>query len=180
MNAAVSRLVTVRRDITQLDVDVVVNAANGTLLGGGGVDGAIHRAAGPSLLEQCRVIVAREGNCETGHAVITGAGDMAARHVVHTVGPIWGAEAAELQDRQLAACYRRSLALAAEAGAVSVAFPNISTGVYRFPKHRAAAVAINAVRGFIADETDSTVDRVLFCCFDAENESLYRARLAAG
>ena len=160
-------------DITTYDVDAIVNAANSSLLGGGGVDGAIHRAGGPSILEECREIVARQGGCPTGEAVITGAGNMPARHVIHTVGPIWGDQPDDESDRLLASAYTTSLTLAVEHACRSVAFPNISTGVYGFPKDRAVDVALGAVTG-----TAWNLDEVVFVCFDDENLSLYRSRLA--
>ena len=155
-----------RGDITTVDVDAIVNAANSSLLGGGGVDGAIHRAGGPSILEECRAI----GGCDTGDAVVTTAGRLPARKVIHTVGPIWSAHSPDEADRLLASCYRRSLEEADRLELRSVAFPNISTGVYGFPKDRAAQVAIAAVRGF----EPSSVDTVTFVVFDEENEKLYR------
>ena len=159
-------------DITTYAVDAIVNAANSSLLGGGGVDGAIHRAGGPSILEECRAIVARQGGCPTGQAVISGAGNMPARHVIHTVGPIWGDQADDESDRLLAEAYRNSLALAVDHRCRTVAFPNISTGVYGFPKDRAVDVALGAVSG-----TRWNLDEVVFVCFDDDNLSLYRSRL---
>lgn len=159
-------------DITTADVDAIVNAANSSLLGGGGVDGAIHRAGGPSILDECRRIVARQGSCPTGEAVITGAGLMPARHVIHTVGPIWGQQRDQESDRLLANAYTNSLRLAEQHECRSVAFPNISTGVYGFPKARAADVAIGAVSG-----SAWNLDEVVFVCFDDDNLTLYRSRL---
>lgn len=158
-------------DITRLDVDAVVNAANETLLGGGGVDGAIHTAAGPELMEHCR----RLGGCPTGEARITPGYRMAARHIVHTVGPIWRGGMAN-EEALLAACYRNSLAVAAENGARSIAFPAISTGVYGFPADRAAKIAVATVTKGL--ETLDVFDEVLFCCFDASTTALYRGELA--
>lgn len=156
-----------RTDITTVSVDAIVNAANNSLLGGGGVDGAIHRAGGPAILEECRQI----GGCSTGDAVATTAGLLPARHVIHTVGPVWSQHPPDEADRLLASCYVRSLEEADRLGCRSVAFPNISTGVYGFPKDRAAEVAVAAVRSF---EPASSVSSVTFVVFDAENERLYQ------
>ena len=164
-------------DITAVAVDAIVNAANSGLLGGGGVDGAIHRAGGPSILAECRELVAARGPCRPGDAVVTGAGDLPARWVIHTVGPIWGPSAAAEHDATLAAAYRRSLELAAELGARTVALPNISTGIYGFPKDRAADVAIGAVREAVAA---LDFDQIIFVCFDEENRRLYDDRLGSG
>ena len=168
-------------DITSEPVDVIVNAANGSLMGGGGVDGAIHRGGGPSILEECRAIVARQGRCAAGDAVITGGGTLPAVWVVHTVGPVWSNGSPERHDDLLASCYQRSLDLAAGVGARSVAFPNISTGVYGFPKDRAAAVAVAAVRDWIQTAsrggTELPLEQILFVCFDAENHSIYQRLL---
>jgi O-acetyl-ADP-ribose deacetylase len=154
----------VHADITTLPVEAIVNAANASLLGGGGVDGAIHRAAGPELLDECRQL----GGCRTGDAVATGGYGLPARWVVHTVGPVWrggGAGEADL----LASCYRRSLEEAERVGARSVAFPAISTGVYGFPLEPAAQIAVDTVRGGA-----TSVELVRFVCFDAATESAYR------
>ena len=160
----------IRADITTLTVDAIVNAANETLLGGGGVDGAIHRAAGPELLAECR----RLGGCATGDAKITSAWRLPARHVIHAVGPIWrGGGAGE--DETLAACYRSALALAAERGAASVAFPAISCGVYGFPVMRACRIAVAEVRAFLAAHALS--QRVYLVAFDAEVHGAYHALL---
>lgn len=157
-------------DITRAKVDAIVNAANASLLGGGGVDGAIHRAAGPGLLDECREI----GGCPTGEARITGAYNLPHRHVIHTVGPVWrggGEGEAEL----LASCYRNSLDLAAEHVCDSVAFPAISTGVYGYPKEPAARIAVGTVRAWL-ETAEAPVD-VLFCCFDGQTLALYRKTL---
>jgi len=169
----------VEGDITTVSCDAIVNAANSSLLGGGGVDGAIHRAAGPALLDECRDIVARKGGCPPGEAVTTGAGNLLCRHVIHTVGPIWDETRSAEMDATLADAYRNSLAQACEHGVRSIAFPNISTGVYHFPPDRAADVAIGAVRSFLADTDDHGIAEVIFVCFGEPNLSLYQDRLSA-
>ncbi|WP_439182172.1 O-acetyl-ADP-ribose deacetylase [Carboxylicivirga taeanensis] len=159
----------VQGDITQMQVDVIVNAANSGLLGGGGVDGAIHRAGGPVIMDECRKIRARQGGCPTGEAVITNAGNLKAHHVIHTVGPVWqGGRSGE--SEKLRACYVNSLKLADEHLAGSIAFPNISTGVYAYPKSEAARVAVDTVRNYHS----RTIKKVIFVCFDAENYALYQ------
>ncbi|MCB0579936.1 MAG: O-acetyl-ADP-ribose deacetylase [Phaeodactylibacter sp.] len=165
----------IRGDITKMEVDAVVNAANSSLMGGSGVDGAIHRAGGPEILEECRQIRAECGKCPTGQAVITTAGKMPSRKVVHTVGPIWGQQSESESDRLLADCYRNSLSLAVKNGLKRIAFPNISTGVYGFPKERAASVATRAVKDFLSG--DASIEQVCFVCFDDENYRLYEALL---
>lgn len=164
-----------RGDITTMEVDAVVNAANSSLMGGGGVDGAIHRAGGPAILEACKQIRATCGKCPTGQAVITTAGRMPAQKVIHTVGPVWGQQREEKSDGLLADCYQNSLKLAVDNGLKTVAFPNISTGVYGFPKERAARVATATVKGFLA--SDDLIEQVYFVCFDEENYQLYEALL---
>ncbi|NJB85505.1 O-acetyl-ADP-ribose deacetylase (regulator of RNase III) [Lewinella marina] len=168
------KLSVVQGDITRLPADAIVNAANESLLGGGGVDGAIHRAGGPEILAECREIRARQGGCPTGEAVVTTGGQLPARHVIHTVGPVW-AGGASGEAELLAACYHNSLDRAEELGARQVAFPNISTGVYGYPKDRAAAIAVSTVKAYPARQ----VEEVVFVCFDAENFRLYQDLLAA-
>lgn len=166
----------VRGDITKIPVDAIVNAANSSLMGGGGVDGAIHRAGGPAILEECRKIVARQGGCKTGEAVITTAGNLPAKFVIHTVGPVWNnGNNAQSLDQLLANCYTNSLRLAADNRCVSIAFPNISTGIYHFPKDRAAKVAVSAVKTFL--QHASSIQKVVFVCFDEENLLQVRQQL---
>jgi O-acetyl-ADP-ribose deacetylase len=159
-------------DITALDVDAIVNAANQTLLGGGGVDGAIHRAAGPNLREAC----AKFGGCKTGEAKITPGFNLKARHVIHTVGPAWGG-GERGEDRLLASCYANSLAVADRHGLVSIAYPAISTGAYGFPPDRAALIAVRSVIEALAGA--SSVRRVVFCCFGEASRQAHEIALAA-
>ncbi len=161
-------------DITQLALDAIVNAANSSLLGGGGVDGAIHRAGGAKILEECKDIVARQGGCKTGEAVITSGGKLPAKYIIHTVGPVWRG-GNEMEAEKLSNCYRNSLELAVRHGIKSIAFPNISTGVYSFPKQSAAIIAINTVKEFLTN--DHQIDSVQFVCFDQENFNLYNGLL---
>jgi O-acetyl-ADP-ribose deacetylase len=165
------RIEVTKGDITEQSVDAIVNAANRSLLGGGGVDGAIHRAGGPSILEECR----RLGGCEPGDAKPTTAGDLPARHVIHTVGPVWrGGGAGE--DDVLASCHRRSLEVAAELGLRSIAFPAISTGAYGFPVERAAQIAVSTVAGELDRHPD--IERVIFVLFSDEHERTFGRALA--
>lgn len=162
-------------DITKMEVDAIVNAANSSLMGGGGVDGAIHRAGGSAILDECRLIVARQGRCPTGHAVITSGGNLPAKFVIHTVGPVWyGGNNSEAD--LLADAYRNSLKLAVEKGIKSIAFPNISTGVYSFPKQKAAVIATQTVFEFLAEDTQ--IEQIYFVCFDLENYVMYNQLLS--
>ena len=168
------RIEVLKGDITKLNTDAIVNAANSSLMGGGGVDGAIHRAGGPAILDDCRKIIARKGKCETGEAVITTGGLLPAKYVIHTVGPVWNGgqknEAVKLRE-----CYINSLRLAVDNNISTIAFPNISTGIYGYPKNKAAEVAVKAVSEFL--EKDSSIKKVIFVCFDEENFELYSSLL---
>ena len=166
------RIEVIEGDITGVKVDAIVNAANTSLLGGGGVDGAIHDAAGPKLLEECR----RLGGCPTGEARVTRGYDLPAKYVIHTVGPVWHG-GGRGEDDLLASCYRNSLALAARSGVRTVAFPAISTGAYGFPMKRAAEIAVHEVREFLRD--NPSMEKVMFVCFDAHAHQAYEAALAA-
>jgi len=159
-------------DITTLDVDAIVNAANRSLLGGGGVDGAIHRAAGPGLLEECRKL----GGCETGSAKITGGHKLKAKHVIHAVGPVWHGGGSN-EEALLAGCYRTALELAGAHGLTSIAYPAISTGVYRFPADLAARIAVATVASEIAAQPRG-ITRVVFCCFSAESAEHHKTAFA--
>jgi len=153
-------------DITVLSVDAIVNAANSGLLGGGGVDGAIHHAGGAQILEDCKAIREKQGKLPAGGAVITRAGNLPARYVIHTVGPVWSGGARD-EKVKLANCYQNSLQLAVENGCKTVAFPNVSTGVYGYPKQEAAEIAMKTVSDFLSKHSE--IEKVIFCCFDDEN-----------
>ncbi len=160
----------VRGDITKLEVDAIVNAANSSLMGGGGVDGAIHQAAGPKLMEECLKIRERQDGCPPGEAVITSGGNLKAKFVVHAVGPIWHG-GNEGEHELLASAYRNSLVLADSNSVEKIAFPNIGTGIYGFPKVPAAEIAIRQVKEFLKES--SNIRTVIFCCFDEENYDIY-------
>jgi O-acetyl-ADP-ribose deacetylase len=166
-----TRIEIVQGDITKLKVDAIVNAANETLLGGGGVDGAIHRAAGPELLEECRKL----NGCETGEAKITKGYKLPAQWVIHTVGPVWHG-GKHNEDELLASCYRNSLALAAQHSIRTIAFPCISTGAYRFPSERAASIALTEIKNFL--QGNKTVEKVFAVCFGKTDYQIYQAALA--
>lgn len=161
-------------DITKVKADAIVNAANTSLLGGGGVDGAIHRAGGKAILEECLKIRERQSGCKVGEAVITTAGNLPAKYVIHTVGPVWHG-GSKGEERLLASAYTNSLNLALENEVQTIAFPNISTGVYRFPKNKAAEIAVRTVKYFLA--TTDKIKKVTFVCFDSENYAIYNKLL---
>jgi O-acetyl-ADP-ribose deacetylase (regulator of RNase III) len=166
------RIEIVEGDITRLDLDAIVNAANRSLLGGGGVDGAIHRAAGPELREACKLL----GGCETGEAKITPGFNLTSRYIIHTVGPVWGG-GERGEDRLLANCYRNSLTLARKHDLASIAFPAISTGAYGFPPDRAAYIAVRTIHAALADAGGP--ERIIFCCFGAGSRVHHEAAVAA-
>ena len=168
VGAMSERLEIVQADITRLTVDAIVNAANSSLLGGGGVDGAIHRAAGPGLLEECR----RLGGCRTGEAKLSKGHNLPARFVIHTVGPVWG-EGVRGEEELLASCYRSSLTLAQQHGIKTIAFPAISTGIYGFPMERAARIAVREVRRFL--QRDATLEKVILVCYDRRAYDIFAA-----
>ncbi len=172
----VTKITFQRGDITRLPFDAIVNAANSALLPGGGVCGAIHRAGGPSIEAACRAVRAEEGDCPTGEAVMTTAGNLPARFVIHAVGPVYWKHDPEMPVL-LGKCYRNALQLAVENGLKTIAFPNISTGIYGYPKEEACEVAIEATQKFIA-EHDGMLEEVRFICFDEENNRLYSERLS--
>jgi O-acetyl-ADP-ribose deacetylase len=164
----------IKGDITKIAVDAIVNAANTSLLGGGGVDGAIHRAGGAAILEDCRKIIAKQGGCKTGEAVITTAGNLPAKYVIHTVGPVWNGGKKD-EHLKLAACYTNSLQLAADRNCKTIAFPNISTGIYHFPKNKAAEIAISTTAVFL--QSNRAIEKVIFVCYDEENFLLSKEQI---
>ena len=168
----INKMSIIKVDLTLLETDAIVNAANMTLLGGGGVDGAIHQAAGPALLEECKTL----DGCRTGQAKITKGYDLPAKHVIHAVGPVWGG-GHQGEPKLLASCYRNSLSLACEHGLRSIAFPAISCGVYRFPFGLACRIALGETFAFLHLNRDD-LDQVVFCCFDEEATSQYQLALA--
>lgn len=164
----------IKGDITKIKADAIVNAANSSLLGGGGVDGAIHRAGGSAILLHCKKIIQKQGGCRTGQAVITTAGNLPAEFVIHTVGPVWHG-GSHNEEKDLTACYKSSLQLALENNCNTVAFPNISTGVYGFPKDKAAVIAVDATLSFLSQ--NSLPQKVIFVCFDDESFELLTQHL---
>ncbi|HAL81078.1 MAG TPA: O-acetyl-ADP-ribose deacetylase [Mucilaginibacter sp.] len=174
MNSSKYKIELVKGDITKIKTDAIVNAANTSLMGGGGVDGAIHRAGGPEILEACRKIVVKQGGCKTGEAVITTGGDLPAKFVIHTVGPVWNGGKYD-EENKLASCYKNSLQLAVNNHCKTIAFPNISTGIYHFPKKDAARIAVKTVKDFLS-LTDK-IEKIVFVCFDDENYELYNSQL---
>ncbi len=170
------RIQCIQGDITSIEADAIVNAANNELSGGSGVDGAIHKAGGPQIMDECTAIRKRQGGCPTGDAVITTGGALKAKFVIHTVGPVWNG-GSEGEEQLLASAYRNSLTLAVNNMVKIIAFPNISTGVYGFPKKLAAEIAIQEVKDFLAQ--DESFQQVIFCCFDEENFQIYTDQLKA-
>ena|SRR5690554_4678624 len=157
----------VKGDITKIEVDAIVNAANSSLMGSGGVDGAIHKAGGNEILKECKAIVEKQGKCDTGEAVITTAGKLPAKHVIHTVGPVWNGEENKAAEK-LESCYLNSLKLAKEHNCKTIAFPSISTGAYRFPKEKAAKIALASIRNFLNNH-EHQFEKILLVSFDDEN-----------
>jgi O-acetyl-ADP-ribose deacetylase (regulator of RNase III) len=169
-----SNIQLIKGDITKLKVDAIVNAANNSLLGGGGVDGAIHLAGGPKIFEECMIIREKQGGCKTGEAVITTGGKLPAKYVIHTVGPVWKG-GNNNEEKLLADAYKNSLRLATEYEIKSIAFPNISTGIYGFPKQRAAEIAVDSVKEFL--NLTTLIKEIFFVCFDDENYKIYQSLL---
>ncbi|PLX16071.1 MAG: O-acetyl-ADP-ribose deacetylase [Salinivirgaceae bacterium] len=174
MNSS-NKIEVVKGDITKIEVDAIVNAANSSLMGGGGVDGAIHRAGGPSILEECETIIQKIGKLPTGEVAATNAGNLPAKYVIHTVGPIYGRNP-EKENELLANCYSNALKLASELNCRIVSFPNISTGIYHFPKTTAAKISLAAIREFIAK--NKTIEKVLLVCYDSENYEILKTEIS--
>ena len=166
MKSQIGRIKSIKGDITKIKADAIVNAANSSLMGGSGVDGAIHKAGGIEILKECRVIRKEKGECKTGQAVITIAGKLPAKFVVHTVGPVWKG-GNDNEAEKLSECYISSLKLAIDNSCRTIAFPNISTGIYGFPKKDAALIAVDTVKNFLKDTKE--IEEVIFVCFDEEN-----------
>lgn len=159
-------------DITQIEVDVIVNAANSSLLGGSGVDGAIHRSGGPDILEECKKIVDKQGSCPVGEAVMTTGGKLPAKYVIHTVGPVWNYGKMN-EEEKLRNCYRNSLELADEKKLTSIAFSNISTGTYGFPKDQAVIISLDEVKKYFIQNPNSSIKKAVFVCYEDENFEIY-------
>ncbi|MBA2422335.1 MAG: O-acetyl-ADP-ribose deacetylase [Chitinophagales bacterium] len=169
-----SRIDVIRADITKIKADAIVNAANSALMGGGGVDGAIHAAGGRKILEECMAYVAANGRLPVGEAMITSGGMLPAKYVIHTVGPVWSG-GNNKEDDLLKNAYLNSLKIASAKGIRSIVFPNISTGIFHFPKDRAAAIAVDTTKEFL--KTNSSIERILFVCYDEENYQLYQSKI---
>ena len=165
----------IKGDITRITVDAIINAANSSLTGGGGVDGAIHRVGGKKILEECKEIVRMRGECKTGQAVFTTAGNLPAKFVIHTVGPVWK-DGKNNEEKLLADCYTNSLKLAVDNGCKIISFPNISTGVYHFPKNKAADISIHSIDTFL--KNDDSIEKVILVCFDEDNYTLLTNKLS--
>jgi O-acetyl-ADP-ribose deacetylase len=168
------KLTLIKGDITEIAADAIVNAANTSLMGGGGVDGAIHRKGGKAILDDCIKIKNKQGGCKVGEAVFTTAGKLPAKFVIHTVGPVWNGGKNQ-EEELLKNCYTNALKIAQDLGIKTIAFPNISTGIYKFPKQEAAEIAVNTVQYFTLSE--NSIEEVIFVCFDDENHQLYQALL---
>jgi len=169
-----NRIIVEKGDITKIEVDAIVNAANTSLLGGGGVDGAIHRAGGNEILEDCQKIIAKQGGCKVGEAVITTAGKLPSKFVIHTVGPVWNG-GNKKENEKLESCYLNSLKLATQNNCKTIAFPSISTGIYKFPKDKAAKIAIKTIKDFL--ENENTIEKVILISFDDENFNILKNEL---
>jgi len=174
MKTTLRKIEVLKGDITKIETDAIVNAANTSLLGGGGVDGAIHRAGGNEILEDCRKIIAKQGGCKVGEAVITTAGKLSAKYVIHTVGPVWN-NGTKNEEEKLENCYSNSLKIAVENNCKTIAFSSISTGIYRFPKNKAAKIAVKTISTFL--ENNQQIEKVILVSFDDENYQIIKAEL---